>query len=241
MLALPVLRDRTRRQVRTFRQEFWHDAADLTQPKVTQAGARGFDSWRPQPGCHRCVRRPPAAIARRHRREVTAAAPPLDELFCQACLAHAGLAKDQEQVSTRPAGLKMLAQGRPLMLAANQWPARSLVPARRLSWHLALRDFVCLARGTGWLFVQFSSEYIDASLVDAQRACVIASQHVEAHQPAIGGLVQRILLKQPLAIRDRSSVVPLSLQDVHELVQCALSENSHTIALADDPLVIETG
>src|SRR5215472_2354053 len=81
----------------------------------------------------------------------------------------AGLADDQEHATARVACLEVLAQRRPLPLAADKWPTGRLFPSGPWIYEVALGYSVCLTGGALGLLAQFPAERLDASLVDAPR------------------------------------------------------------------------
>ena len=71
---------------------------------------------------------------------------------------------------------------------------------------------IYLARGQTRLHSQFALQDRSASVVGAQGPGTVAAEGVQAHQVAVGRLVQRIVPQQPLGVANGRTIVTLVLQ-----------------------------
>ena len=201
-------------------------------------------------------RRPSAAQARVADAERPVIRRPRDELGRQARLADARLAADDQEAGARRRPRAPRPRSRPPTRAAGRRAAAVPAPrpcagdartpagaatspsgdgSRRMIWSWSRR--VSASGSTP----SSSSSVGRAGLVDAHGARAVLVERVEAHQPAVHALVERVEPQPPLAVLDRRAVVALALEQPDQPVERPLVGRDQPFPADRDPLLVGVG
>ncbi len=166
---------------------------------------------------------------------------PVEELLDQAGLADAGLSCHQHKsrLSGR-GGPPVTCQLCPLLMPAHQgrggrqccW--KGLGRGRR--WLCLQHPLIRPARGRAGIHAQFALQNGGAGVVGAQRRGAVAGQGVQAHQPPVGRLVERVVPQHALGVIDRPEVVALLLQQAGQPFQRSDERLLQSLPFRTDPV-----
>ena len=95
----------------------------------------------------------------------------------------------------------------------------------------------CSARS----YPEFTFQDGNAALIGPHNGSPIATRSIQAHEVAIGCLLQRVMAQQPLRGTNRPWIIAFSLQQPQQPFQHAEEELVQPVALRHDPLVIALG
>jgi MFS family permease len=154
-------------------------------------------------------------------------------------LAHAGLTRHEREL--RPAALGRLperGQPRTLGLPAYDRVQRGpqlVSPRRWAGRQQRLVQLSCRRRG---LHAELAVERRRAQVVHAQSPGAVAARVVQAHQPPVGLLAQRVMPEEPLAIPDRVEELAALGEQAGEPLQRVEEQLPEPLALLGEPVVV---
>ena len=247
-LQLPALGQWFRTwQIGTLVQQFRQETGHLAKPGDGKLPDRRLKWLSAQPFGHRGIGKCAGGIIDAGT-GVGKALParPVEQFVGQPRLPDAGLARDDHEARVSLTRFfPRVAQARPLVLAPDQ----SFAGGGRLRLRFAQdrwrrhveQALMCFLRIPIRLDAQLALKRRRAEMIDAQRAGAISVERVEAHQPPVGRLVQRIRAQEALSILDGRRIITFVLAENDEVLQRVEKRLAQPLAFGQEPLVVGRG